>query len=198
MAIVDCPKCKGSKHVRTAKGWTRCDCSRSVTNSLYIKQNIRCGDESYPTELDRLSPLPLKDLTISGEYHEFRKMAWRSLCHYEARDLRYEYMDAYRLVEIFLQQDSTYERVRDLDVCGLVIVALGVSDLPNRMLSPLMCQLLTQRKMSGQPTWVYSSKVGSNLRASYGNELVDLLGHIYARVSEVSGDSTQPFNFIEP
>lgn len=187
-----CPICRGSKHVRRGTSWIRCECVKTVTNSLYIRKNIRCGEEAYPQELDKIKPLSLKDFTASGSYHSFRHMVWRSLSYYEAFDLLYEYMDAYRLVEIFLGQDTTYSRVRDLDVCGLVIVSLGVSDLPNRMLSPLMCQLLTQRKMEGLPTWVYTSKVGSPLRSAYGNELADLLGHIHASVSDNLSEAGKP------
>lgn len=181
-----CPKCRDSKHIRKGRAWVRCECARTVTNSLYIKPQIRCGETSFPPHLEKAEPLPLKDLTVGGDYHEFRKMVWRSLCHYEAVDLRYDYFDAYRLVEIYLGQDADYARVRDLDSLGLVVVALGVSDLPNRMLAPLMCQLLTQRKMAGLPTWVYTAKAGSSLRTAYGNELTDLLGDIKMPVSQDS------------
>lgn len=169
--MTQCPKCKGNKHIRKGRVWVRCDCVRGN----YIKDNIRCGETSYPPELDKQPPLPLKDLVIAGDYHAFRKTVWRSLSHYEASDLLYEYFDAYRLVEIFLGQDATYARVRDFDTFNLVIVALGVSDLPNRMLPSLMCQLLTLRKMSGKPTWVYTSKVGVALREAYGNDLSNML-----------------------
>jgi hypothetical protein len=104
----------------------------------------------------------------------------------------YEYFDAYRLVEIYLGQDTTYTRLRDLDSSGLVVIALGVSDLPNRMLPALMCQLLTQRKMTGRSTWVYTPKIGSALRSAYGNELTDLLSPIKPTVYEVVGAKTAP------
>jgi hypothetical protein len=180
-----CPKCRGAKHIRNGRAWIRCECAREITNSLYIKASIRNGETSYPPELDKYPPLELRDLTISGEYHAFRKMAWRSIAYYEAIDLRYDYFDAYRLVEIFLGQDTTYGRVRDLDDYGLVVLALGVSDLPNRMLAPLVCQLLTQRKMGGLATWVYTHQVGSSLRTTYGNALADLLGPICSDVYDV-------------
>lgn len=184
---MNCPKCNGSKHVRRGRSWVRCECASSITNSLYIKPNIRCGEGVYPPELNKIKPLPLKDITISGDYHTFRQMVWRSLSLYEADDLLYDYMDAYRLVEIFLNQDNTYSRVRDLGDLGLVVVVLGVSDLPNRMLAPLLCQLLTQRKMEGHPTWVYTSKMGASLRSTYGNELTDLLNPVVGSVLDLVG-----------
>lgn len=182
-----CPKCRDSRHVRTAKGWARCSCASTITNSHYIKPNIRCGESEYPKRYDGLPPFPLKDLTVSGEYHDFRHHVWRSLAHYESRDLRYEFFDAYRLVEIFLGQDSDFSRVRDLELFSLVVVVLGVSDLPNRMLPPLVCQLLTQRRMAGNPTWLYTPKTGATLRQAYDNTLVDLLGTIYPTVYEAVG-----------
>lgn len=115
-------------------------------------------------------------------------MAWRSLTHYERSDLTYEFFDAYRLVEIFLGQDTVYTRVRDLDTVQLVIIALGVSDLPNRMLSPLMCQVLTQRRMNGQPTWVYTARIGTALRQAYDNSLSDLLGTVSPSVYDLVKD----------
>jgi len=187
-----CSECGGSKHVRTKTGWRRCSkCSTRVADSLFIKLNIKCGEPSYPPSLEVLSPVPLKDLSCTGEYHDFRKMVWRSLVYYSTLgDLRYEYIDAYRLVEIFLGQDSIYDRVRDLESLDLVVLVLGVSDVPNRMLPALVCQLLTLRKMSGHPTWVFSSKTGAPLRNAYGsNEMVDLLGDIKASVYELVGHS---------
>jgi len=96
---------------------------------------------------------------------------------YEADDLTYDYIDAYRLVEVFLGQDLSYSRVRDLSIQGLMIIVLGVADAPNRMLPKLLCQLVTLRNMDGRPTWIYSPmSVGSKMRGIYGNELVDLMG----------------------
>jgi hypothetical protein len=175
-----CPKCRDSKHVRNhgGHGWIRCDCAKAVSNLLFIRPNIRCGEDVVPPELLKLPPLALQDITSNGDYHQFRRMVWRSLLSYEDRDLRYAYFDAYRLVEIYLDKDQEFSRVRDLEGFDLIVTAVGVSDLPNRMLAPLLCQLLTQRKMMGLPTWVYVAKTGGALRQAYGNELTDLLGDI--------------------
>lgn len=186
-----CSICNGSLHIRKGRSWVRCSCAKSITNSLYIKANIKCGELSYPTDFDNILPLTLKDFSCTGDYHAFRRMVWRSLNYYETVDLRYDYFDAYRLVEIYLGQDTEYGRVRDLDALGLVVTALGVSDLPNRMLAPLFCQLLTQRRMGGLPTWVYSSKTGSLLRSAYGNELADLLGTLRSSVYDFDEKPTR-------
>jgi hypothetical protein len=148
-------------------------------HSTVIKPNIKCGEEVYPSTFNGFPPLALKDLTVTGEYHDFRYMVWRSLAKYlAANELSYEYMDAYRLVEIFLGKDTLYDRVRDLESLQLLVLVLGVSDLPNRMLPALVCQILTLRKMSGLPTWTFVTRAGSQLRTAYSNEMADLLGVI--------------------
>jgi hypothetical protein len=115
-------------------------------------------------------------------------MVWRSLIHYfSIGDLTYQYFDAYRLVEIFLGQDSTYDRIRDLADLDLAVMVIGVSDLPNRMLPSVVCQLLTLRKMSAKPTWTYVARAGAALRSSYSNEMTSLLEPISSSVYDLVG-----------
>lgn len=170
----ECVLCYGSKHIRTASGgWTRCKCISQVIQDMFIKPQIKCGEVELPTKFLEVKQ-ELKDYLFVGEFNEFRYIVWASLLKYP--ELTYEYMDAYRLVEIYLDQDSQYKRVRDLEDLDLVVIVLGVSDLPNKMLAPLLIQLLKQRKMLGKPTWTFSSYSKDRLCQIHGSDLAVVLG----------------------
>lgn len=171
----DCPHCRGTKHVRTPKGWRRCECIQRSIDQFYISPKIRGTATELPERFKSFSPFPLEDFAVHGDYAQFCGQVWHSLLSYVSFDLHYQFIDAYRLVEIYLDQDVEFKKVRDLEPYDLVIVVIGISDLPNRMLPPLMCMLLQQRRMLGRPTWIYSSLKPSQFLDKYGRDLFSLL-----------------------
>jgi hypothetical protein len=121
-------------------------------------------------------PYRLDDITVFGAVDNFRMMVWRSLCAHVNNILKYEYLDAHRLVEIYLGQDPDYARIRDLEDLDLVVLLIGVSDPPNKMLPSLCAQLITGRRQLGKPTWIYTPFLTDRFRSIYGPELAELLG----------------------
>lgn len=135
--------------------------------------SISCGEANYPPALDRAPGWPVsRSVTFIGPYHDFRRMVWRSLRDFDGV---YEFMDAYRLIEIHFDRDETYASVRELARCHLLIIALGVSELPNNYLGPVVAQAITLRKNAALPTWVYSPMTLDRVRVVYTPELADLL-----------------------
>lgn len=164
-----CEHCGDTKHIRTDKGWRRCVCS---LHSL-VHPVIRHGEASYPVKYDTDPPWAPKDLVYVGDYTEWRHRVWRAVLHVSAT---YDYLDAYRLVEIHFGQDGTYQNVRELVPLGVLMVVLGLAELPNKFIGPTVCQVLTLRQHMAQPTWVYSPiGLTDQFRAVYGQELLTML-----------------------
>lgn len=180
LALPNCPTCRNRRHIRTNGEWSRCACLTSVIN---IKPIVRGGETRYPELYDQYPPYPLRDLTIGGvpagltpeETRHFRYMVWRSLLQ-QRETLVYEYLDAYRLVDMQFERDPTYDNPRDLVVPDLVILILGVTEVPNKLLGPLVSQLVSMRRFEGKPTWVYTPMPLLRLREEYGWALADMIG----------------------
>lgn len=164
-----CPLCGNRKHLRTAQGWRRCECAAHAL----VRTHIRRGETSYPKVFDEQPPFPLTDLTFVGNYDEYRHRVWRSVLSYP--ELHYEFIDAYRIVEVHFERDPDYSSARDLTGFGLLSIALGIAELPNKFLGPLVVQVLTMRQHHGVPTWVYSPTPIEKVRDIYTNELATML-----------------------
>lgn len=173
-----CSLCSGKKHVRipgTFK-WTRCSCALYEIARGFIKPKIRQGRLEPSIDVGLWS----FDYRQSAVAHTlpfelFTQIVWKSLLRVPNSELRYDFIEAYRLVEIYLQQDTTYDRVRDLEDLELLIICLGVSEPPNKMLGPLISQILTQRLNADLPTWVYCSGTLASIPERYGSEVKDVI-----------------------
>ncbi len=170
-----CLDCKGTKHIRSNGIWRRCNCVTRELTTNFVKPRIKSRDPGVTHLPWDSEPFPWNDVNVFGTYDNFRLMVWRSLLAYEQRILRYDYMDASRLVEIYLSQDPEYTRVRDLEELDLFILLIGVADLPNKMLPALVFQILTSRFQLARPSWVFTPLKREQFRYAYGTELSDLL-----------------------
>jgi hypothetical protein len=171
-----CPICRGRLHVRHAvsKRWVLCECAYNAA----VPQAIRRNEDDLPATAKDLKLLPFKSALISGEFQTFRYRAWKTLVTLlrEKPTFRCLYTDAYRLVEVYFERDGEYQTIREM-ACApydLIIVTLGISDVPNKLIGPLLIQLFTYRTENGLPTWVYIQNT-SRLRETYNSELGDLL-----------------------
>jgi hypothetical protein len=147
----------------------------------FIKPAIRGKADSYPVEYNKYPPFALEDMTVGGSWAAlapFKAMVWRSLAEMRDTRLRYDYVDAYRLVDIQFERDETYGSVRSLSDLDLLIFVLGLADVPNKMLPSLICQVLMLRKDAGRPTWVFSPFNRARVLDVYGSSVVDLVGDV--------------------
>lgn len=183
MGAVVCPKCDGTRHVRGLKGWERCACVNAILDKVFIKPGIRGKLTTYPAEYHEREPFPMSDLTIGGSWNQFQPfkfMVWRSLAPHRDKGLRYDYIDAYRLVDIFFEHDTQYEFLRQLASLDLLIMVIGLADVPNKLLPALIAQVLTLRQDAGSPTWVFSPFSPTRLSEKYGPDVAELLGDVKA------------------
>jgi hypothetical protein len=67
---------------------------------------------------------------------------------------RYIVLDAYRLIEIFLEKDDELETNRPVVEADLLVLLLGYGDPRNKYLPELLLQVLSRRSLLDRPTWV--------------------------------------------
>jgi hypothetical protein len=171
-----CPLCLGRLHKRhpVSKRWELCECAYNAS----VPQAIRRHEEDLPESAKDLKTLPLHSMLIGGDFQTFRYRAWKTLVELlrEKPTFRCLYTDAYRLVEVYFARDTDYQTIRELASApfDLAIVTLGISDVPNKLVGPLLIQFFTYRMENDLPTWVYIQNP-SRLRETYSSELGDLL-----------------------
>jgi hypothetical protein len=106
-------------------------------------------------------------------------MVWRSLVPHRERRLRYFYTDVYRLVDIYFEKDTDFENLRQLQQLELVVLALGLADVPNKLLPKLLLQVLTLRRDAGRPTWTFAPFSRSGVSEVYGPAVAEVLGEVH-------------------
>lgn len=172
-------RCGGTtRHYRDETGWHRCECMAAVVDRVYIKSAIRLGRDTYPPELDSRPPFPLKDLVVReplSQLNAFKDMVWRSLADYRLSNLRYDYIDAFRVVDIFFEKDPEYQSIRDLAQLPLLVVVLGLGEVPNKMFPSLVSQLYFLRADAGKPTWTFLPHDNATVARVYGQQVLELL-----------------------
>jgi len=84
-------------------------------------------------------------------------------------------MDAYRLIEIFLGEDSKMANQSVAVDTDLFILMLGFADPPNKYLPELILQVLSRRELIRRPTWVILGIPLNYVSAKYNQALQDRL-----------------------
>lgn len=180
--VVPCDRCDGSRHIKTERGWERCPCLQVVLDRIYIKPQLRGGRERWPDGLEGEPIYPLQNLMLGGSwqmFQPFKDRVWRSLVAYRPRGLTYDYIDAFRLVDIAFEKDEEYKTLRGLSTPGLLIVILGMADIANKMLPSLMQQLYMLRFDAVRPTWTFAPFDQDRIAQMYGRDFADMVGPVY-------------------
>lgn len=194
-----CELCDGSLHVRTPCGWVRCSCLSPILDRAFIKAQLRLGVDKYPEAYDAMTPWPLADTTRGGHWNQFapfKYMAWRSLTTYRDRNLKYDYIDAYRLVDVIFSRDILYTSLRQITELPLLVFVIGMADIPNKLTIPAIVQMLTLRKDMSLPTWTFVPFATSMVPRAFGVDVANILGPVLsvsenAEVPEVKGEEIE-------
>lgn len=160
-----CSTCQDRRHIRTATGWTRCVCARHVVTQQYIRPALRGEDTAYPVALDAQPPLPLTSSIHAGNWDAFRRMAWRSLVHYEPEGLSYDVVTLSRLIDIdFNREDGTasgYSSLAGLEQIHLLILLVQSATPIHKWTGYVLAHTLDLRRNAGLPYWVFTSLTGT-------------------------------------
>lgn len=165
-------RCGKTGHFQENGKWRRCPC-------LELEINQRALGEMYDEAPNRKTPLRGKldnDLLISGPLNTCRKHVAGALISEEAKGTKFVVMDAYRLIEIFLEKDVEFETSRPALDTGLLVLLLGFGDPRNRYLPELLVQMLSRRNLIRRPTWVLLGVDQSQIGPKYSTELATILG----------------------
>jgi len=85
-------------------------------------------------------------------------------------------IDAYRLIEIFLDKDEEYSNVFPVVDADLLVVFLGFGEIKNRRLPDCINQVLERRELVDLPTWVVLNMETSQVEGRYDSTLASKLG----------------------
>ena len=89
---------------------------------------------------------------------------------------KFAIVDAYSLVEIFLDKDESYSTLLDLVGLDLVIILRGFGDVKNQRLPELIMQLFARRELIQKPVWAVLGVTQEQLSAKYSDEVRVLIG----------------------
>lgn len=82
----------------------------------------------------------------------------------------FQVLDAYRLIEIFLEKDEELTSQAPVVDADLLVLLIGFGDPRNRYLPELMSQVLARRQLQRKPTWVLSQLDNAGIGQKYSEE----------------------------
>jgi len=146
----ECPKCGGRGHVLVDGVWHRCACLQRKVD----KQKLGVFDTEQVERNTPLLGLVNQNTLIDGPLGVVRSHVAGALLHLSEQGKTYGAMDAYRLVEIFLDKVEEYKSTQDLAEFDLFIMLMGFGDIANRRLPEIILQALNRRELVQKPTWI--------------------------------------------
>ena len=170
-------RCGRIGHYQRENGdWARCRC-------LQLELNERKLGLMYTEKIEEtsnLAGLMDKNLLLTGPLATLRRHVARVLLDMAGDGQDWVTMDAYRLIEIFLDQDTEFETVSAATSKDLLILLLGFGDPPNKYLPELLLQAINRRELLRLPTWVILGLGKERIAGKYTVELADKLGEFLA------------------
>lgn len=163
----------GSTGHRLVEGkMVRCPC-REEDERERVLGMLYASDLHDTTKLTKKSS---SNIVIEGPLASIRRHVGRVLLDLRQNPARsWLTMDAYRLIEIFLGEDSKMENQSVAVETDLFILMLGFADPPNKYLPELILQVLSRRELIRQPTWVILGIPLNYVSAKYNQALQDRL-----------------------
>lgn len=145
-----CELCAFKGHVLLEGKWHRCACTERLVN----KQRLGIFDTDTVVKDTPLIGLLQEDLLIEGPLTTIRSHVAGAIMHLAGEGKVHGAMDAYRLVEIFLDKVDEFKSTQDLAEFDLFILMMGFGDIANRRLPEIILQAMNRREMVQKPTWV--------------------------------------------
>lgn len=143
-------KCGTSGHFLLNGAYVRCKC-------LVMDMNRRKLGAMYSSNIDEQTVLKSfldKDLRIEGPLASIREHVSACLLTMIVKNERFMVLDAYRFLEIYLQQDTEIQHQAEAVDPELLVILLGFADPRNKYLPELLLQVMNRRELIEKPTWV--------------------------------------------
>lgn len=142
--------CRGG-HLRTPKGeWIRCSC---LLEDIY-KRDLGVFATKEPELTTGLRSFTDTSLLIEGPMSRIRGHIAGVILDLKAKGGTFTSMDAYRLVDIFLDKDEEFQGSGAISGYDLFVMLLGFGEVKNQRLPDLIMQVLARRDLLQKPTWV--------------------------------------------
>lgn len=139
-------RCGSTGHYYSGQSLIRCPCLVRFLN----RRRLGKVYSSNPKESTKLKVLKDQNLLIQGTLSEIKAHISGAL----REDDEFVAIDAYRLIEIFLEKDIEFDKLTQISLAPLTILFLGFSDPRNSYLPDLINQLFSRRELEELPTWV--------------------------------------------
>lgn len=143
-------RCGKNGHVFVNGQWERCNCLKMEI----AKRQLGPFYSDQPIKNSPLYQMKDRSLLIEGPLSNIRPHVSGVLLRLTEEGASFRSMDAYRLIEIFLEKDREFDSVSEGTEVDLLILLLGFGDPPNRYLPELVVQTLDRREIRTLPTWV--------------------------------------------
>jgi len=165
-------RCGDTGHLKMEDGsWTRCTCLQLELNQKKLGA-MYTENPKIKTDLEKMK----RDNTIiEGPLATIRKHVARVLLDMSERGESFLTMDAYRLIEIFLEKDEEFETTSGATDADLLVLLLGFGDPRNRYLPELILQTISRRELIREPTWIILGLPMGILSTKYGEQLAEKL-----------------------
>lgn len=161
-------RCGKTGHYRDEQGrWFRCQCLELEIN----RKRLGLMFTENPVDRSKLMDLQDKNLILTGPLEILRRHVASVLLGMASEGESWVTMDAYRLIEIFLDQDQEFSHVSAATGKDLLILLLGFGDPPNKYLPELILQAVNRRELIGKPTWIILGIPKERIPTKYSVEL---------------------------
>lgn len=95
----------------------------------------------------------LQNMVVSCQETEVKPVTFSILSKLD-RIASFDFMPAYRLIDIFLSHDETYASLAQVEPT-LLVLYLGIAGTENRKQEDFIIQVLEQQKMVGKYVWLF-------------------------------------------
>lgn len=143
-------RCGKTGHYQVKGVWHRCQCLEREIN----KQKLGFFDTPNPRKDSPLLKLRTENVLLEGPLASVRPHMAGVILALSAEGKSVKAIDAYRLVEIFIDKDEEFRSYQDIADYELLVIMLGFGDVKNQRLPDLIMQVLNRRELIQKPTWV--------------------------------------------
>jgi len=173
-----CPNredCGKTGHVRDPNGnWHRCKC---LTQEVDRRRLGPFFCESPITSTPAMSQVE-KSCLFTGSMSSLKPHVAGVIQNLELKGKTVRYMDAYRLIEIYLEKDPEFQTTTEGTDADLLIFLVGFGDPRNRYLPELVIQAVDRREILGKATWVILGIPLSQVAGKYSEAMYDRLNSL--------------------
>jgi len=167
--------CGRTGHVRAPDGsWSRCHC----LNKEMEKRRLGPFFCDNPIKTSPVMTFIDRSCLFTGSLSSLRPHVAGVIQNLEAKGKSVRYMDAYRLIEIYLEKDPEFQTTSEGTEADLLIFLVGFGDPRNKYLPELLVQAIDRREILSKATWVILGIPLSQVAGKYNEQLYDKLNSL--------------------